>query len=401
MTMPAGPRYFYLSYMSAPSRDERFLGDPWIRRFYHELVGAIAAEPGDRLRLPGFADFTVRKPEDRPEHRRLALAGAEVFVALYSPDYLNSEELRKEREFFRQKLINVGRPADGDNVLPVLWSPLQSPAHSIDREQAELVAADVKAYTDNGLSALCRMRTYHNDYQAVLGRLARQIVSVAEGDPLRPIPSAVEPVDVPRSRLSEVPFLAVVLAPDQNGSSPDRAQSNGYFEARARHWQPFYHGPPIVTDVAAEVQRLRMPIEISEFSPGGNVFENAPGLLLIDPYIVAGPNGPEIVRAAVACLRSWIGVAIVADENSPSGGARELAGRVAAMFPDTANVTVFSTYDDWRTAIHTLVERLRRRYLMERPAYPPVGRPSPRPRLFEGRPPPDERSVDHPPRETE
>jgi hypothetical protein len=401
VTVPAGPRYFYLSYVSAPSRDERFLGDPWIRRFYHDLVGAIAAEPGDRLRLPGFADFTVRKPEDRPERRKLALAGAEVFVALYSPEYLNSEELRKERESFRQKLINGGRPADGRNVLPVLWSPLQSPAHATDREQAEMVAADVYAYTSNGLSALCRMRTYHNDYQAVLGRLARRIVSVADGAPLRPVPPAVEPVDVPRFRLSEVPFLAVVLAPDRSGGTPDRAQRHGYFEVRARQWRPFHHGPPIVLDVAAEVRRLRMPIEIGEFSPGGNVFESSPGLLLVDPYIVAGPNGPEIVRAAVACVRSWIGVAIVADENIPGGGARELAGRVADMFPETTNVTVFTDYHDWRIGIHTLVERMRRRYLLERPAYPPRGRPAQLPRLFEGRPPSDEKSGDHPARETE
>jgi hypothetical protein len=391
----AGARYFYLSYVPAPARDERLLGDPWVRRFFDDLNMAIDDQPGDRLRLHGFADFIVRRSEDRPRLRKIALAEAEVFVPLYSPDYLNREDLRKERESFRRKLINAGRSVDGDNMLPVLWTPLPSPAHVSEQARALTVAADLEAYAANGMSALCRMRTFHSEYQAVLSRLARHIVVTAERSPLSPAQPANEPVDVPASKPSEVPFLAVVIAPDRDEPPSDRTKLNGYFGTRVAHWRPFSNRSPIVDDVTAAVQRLRMPIEVGEFVPGEGQFADCPGVLMIDPYVVVTKNGPETLRAAVGCIRNWVGVAVIVDEGAAGQGAQptDLAERVIKMFPDAANVSTFTSHDDWRVGIHNLVDRMRRRYLDERPAYPPKGPPPPRPRLFEGRPP-DERPGD-------
>lgn len=393
-----GARYFYLSYVPAPAQEERFRGDHWVRRFYHDLNLAIDGQPGDRVRLQGFADFMVRRPEERPAQRKLALAEAEVFVPLYSPDYLNREDLRKEREAFRRKLISAGRSVHGENMLPVLWTPLPSPSHAADHERALAVAADIEAYRINGLSALCRMRTFHSEYQAVLNRLAGHIVATAERFPLRPAEPAPEPVDVPWSQPSEVPFRAVVLAPDRDEDPHHRAEQNGYFGARAHQWRPFGRHPAIVKDVAAAVQLLRMPIEVTEFVPGGGLFTHCPGLLLIDPHVVATRDGPETLRAAVESLRSWVGVAVIVDDSVPEHATRAagLVDRVAAMFPPGASLATFTNHDDWRTGVHTLVGRLRRRYLDERPVYPPKGQPPPRPRLFEGRPPPDERSDEQP-----
>ncbi|MEO3747887.1 TIR-like protein FxsC [Plantactinospora sp. B5E13] len=390
-TPAPGSRYFYLSYVAAPRQDDRTLGDHWVRRFYHDLNLAIDGRPGTRLRRQGFADFTVRRLEDRPEQKRIALAEAEVFVALYSPDYLNREDSRKEREWFRQRLVRAGRPIDGDNILPVLWTPSPAAVHAADQARALVLAAGVDVYAVNGMSALCRLQSFQAAYKDMLNRLAQHIVDTAEHHPLQPVEPAREPAEVPTSRPSEVPFLAVVIAPEQALVGADPAHLNGYVGARADRWRPFDGRPPVVDDVSTAVQRLRMPVEVRDFLPDTGLFEGCPGVLLIDPQVVETESGREVVRAAADCLRRWVGVVFIADESvrrrRPDGP--PLLERAVGLLPDAASPSIFTTHDDWRSGIHNLVQRMRRRYLDERPAYPPPGRPISRPRLWDSRLPPD------------
>ncbi|MGB2570974.1 TIR-like protein FxsC [Micromonospora citrea] len=384
----AGARYFFLSYVPPPTQNDRTLGDHWVRRFYHDLNLAIDGRPGARLRRPGFADFTVRPPEDRAEQKRTALAEAEVFVPLYSPDYLNRDDSRREREWFRQRLLRAGRPADGDNILPVLWTPSPAAVHAPDQARALAMAADVDAYAANGMSALCRLQIFQKAYKEVLGRLAQHIVDTAEQTPLQPAEPPSGPTDVPSTPTSEVPFLAVVIAPEQ---PPAPARLNGRPDTRADRWRPFRDRPPVVDDVADAVQRLRMPIDVRDFVPDAGLFRGRPGVLMIDPQVVETEDGTEAVRAAVDCLHSWVGVVVITDDSVPGRHSRRTAllDRAVAMFPATARPLTVTTYDDWRAGIHGLVDRMRRRYLDTRPAYPPPGRPISKPRLWEN-PPPDE-----------
>jgi hypothetical protein len=229
-----GARYYYLSYASTPRSEDRFAGDSWVRLFYRDLNTAINARPGERSRRPGFAEFTVDSPRERPGQRRIALAEAEVFLPLYSPDYLDSEESRKEREAFRQRMVSAGRPADGDNLLPVLWTPWPSTAHAVDRNRALSVAPNITAYADNGMSALCRLREFRNVYLEILGKLAQHIVDTAERSPVRPGALVPDPVDVPQPQPSAVPFLVVIIAPESVADASGRAQRNGYFGDRDR-----------------------------------------------------------------------------------------------------------------------------------------------------------------------
>jgi len=382
-----GARYYYLSYASAPKADERFAGDTWVRHFYHDLNAAIKEQPGDRLWLPGFADFMVEPPRDRPNQRKIALAEAEVFVPLYSPDYLNREELRKEREAFRRRIIAAGRSTEGDNLLPVLWVPCPSAAHATERAHALAIAAHTAAYADQGMSALCRHQLYRREYLEILGRLAQHIVDTAERSPIRPGALAQDPMDAPQPRLSAVPFLAVIIAPDSEKGRGDRAQRNGYFGARAGEWRPFNPGGPVIRDVETAVHRMRMPIKTTEFVPDPALFENCPGLIMIDPYLATTADGRETLRLAVACLRNWVSVAILVGTR---GGSTDAAvAQLTEQFRSAGNLVTFTNHDDWRIDIHNLVERTRRRFLDNRPAFPPSGPQSPKPRLFEGRPAPD------------
>lgn len=397
-TAASRARYFFLSYVPVLSLRDRIQGDHWVRRFYHDLNSAIADQPGPRLRRQGFADFTVRPHLDRLTEKRIALAEAEVFVPLYSPEYLDRAESTNEREAFRRKLINAGRPPDGENLLPILWNPLPASVHAGDRVRALAVAGESAAYVAHGMSALCRLQTYHRDYETVLRRIARHIVDTAERAPLgwpdlggldlgdpdlgRPEPEPVEP-SAPRP--SEVPFVTVVIAP---GSGV--AHHNGRVAARAERWQPFQGHQPVVTDVVAAVHRLRMPLEIREFAPGGGLFEGCPGLLVVDARIVAADGGHEVLRAAAECLRGSVGVAVLADSSAADHHAvgAVLLDEVLGILAVTATPVAFTSYEDWRAGVHGLVDRLRRRYLDETRVYPPRGPSTGRPRLSDGRRPP-------------
>lgn len=382
-----GARYYYLSYASAPRVDERFAGDPWVRRFYYDLNAAIKELPGERLWLPGFADFMVEPPRERPNQRKIALAEAEVFVPLYSPEYLDREEFRKEREAFRRRLVKASRPTEGENLLPVLWEPCRSASHAADQAHALSVAPDLTDYAEQGMSALCRLKIYLAPYREILGRLAEHIVDTAERSPMSPGAVVQDPVDAWQPRFSEVPFLAVIIAPETDEHRRDRAGRNGYFGSRTGEWRPFQHGGPVVRDVEAAVHRMRMPIRAAEFVPDPDLFANCPGLLMIDPYIVDTEDGRETLRHAVACLRGWVSIAILVDDNAPPHTAdSDVVKQVRAQF---SGADRFGNHEDWRIEVHSLVERARRRFLASRPAFPPAGPPPSRPRLFDGRPPPD------------
>ncbi|MBO4139369.1 hypothetical protein J5U46_04260 [Micromonospora tulbaghiae] len=383
-----GPPYFFLSYVPPPTHNDRTPGDHWVRRFYHDLNLAIDGRPGDRLRRQGFADFMVRPPDDRTERKRTALAEAEVFVPLYSPDYLNRDDSRREREWFRQRLLRAGRPPDGDNILPVLWIPSPAAVHAPDQARAVAMAADVDAYAANGMSALCRLQKFQHAYKEVLGRLAQHIVDTAEQTPLQPAEPPTGPTDLPSSPTSEVPFRAVVIAPEEPAEA---GRLNGRSDTHAGRWRPFRDRPPVVDDVTDAVQRLRMPIDVRDFVPDAGLFRGCPGVLMIDPRVVETPDGAEAVRAAVASLHRWVGVVVIIEDSAPGrrSHAAVLLDQAIAIFPAAARPLAITTYDDWRAGIHGLVDRMRRRYLEARPAYPPPGRPISKPRLWEN-PPPDE-----------
>ncbi|MEU7763285.1 MULTISPECIES: TIR-like protein FxsC [Micromonospora] len=389
-TLP-GPPYFFLSYVPPPTHNDRTPGDHWVRRFYHDLNLAIDGRPGDRVRRQGFADFMVRPPEARTERKRTALAEAEVFVPLYSPDYLNRDDSRREREWFRQRLIRAGRPPDGDNILPVLWIPSPAALHAPDQARAVAMAADVDVYAANGMSALCRLQKFQDAYKEVLGRLAQHIVDTAEHTPLQPAEPPTGPTDLPSSPTSEVPFRAVVIAPDQ---PVDPGRLNGRSDTHAGRWRPFRGRPPVIEDVTDAVQRLRMPIDVCDFVPDAGLFRSCPGVLMIDPLVVETPDGAEAVQAAVDCLHGWVGVVLISEDahHAHRSHAAGLLDRAVTMLSATTRPLKITTWDDWRTEIHDLVRRMRRRYLEAGPTYPPPGPPINKPRLWEN--PPSDEGVD-------
>ncbi|MFF5082059.1 TIR-like protein FxsC [Actinoplanes sp. NPDC000266] len=375
----ADARYFYLSYAPIPSPDDRLLGDHWVRRFFVDLNAAIDEQPGRRIRRPGFADFVVPPSEDRQAQRQRALTEADVLVPLYTPEYLNRHESRRERDWFRQRVVRAGRAPDGANILPVLWTPSPLRAHRAEQERALLIARDVEAYADSGLSALCRLLIYQGEYQKIVRRMARHIVETAASSPLQVSSPSAQPAVTPPPPV-DIPFRTVLITPDWAPTAGDVALANGYESLRSQ-WRPFPGQPPVVADIVLAVERLRMPARVHDFVPAGDLFEHCPGIIVIDTRVL-GTAGAAVIREAASCLRSWVGVVLIAD-----GPAGDQLDRVADHFPTHAGLLKVTAYDEWRSGINGLAHRMRRRYLDEHPAYPPPGRPTRRPRLWDSIPP--------------
>ncbi|MEE3918933.1 hypothetical protein V2I01_12355 [Micromonospora sp. BRA006-A] len=132
-TLP-GPPYFFLSYVPRRHTTTAPRATTGSAAYYHDLNLAIDGRPGDRVRRQGFADFMVRPPEADGTKTHRAGRGRGVRPAV-SPDYLNRDDSRREREWFRQRLIRAGRPPDGDNILPVLWIPSPAALHAPDQSR--------------------------------------------------------------------------------------------------------------------------------------------------------------------------------------------------------------------------------------------------------------------------
>jgi FxsC-like protein len=391
MSRPAAPGscYFFLSYAPPLPPRERIRGDYWERVFYHDLLTAVTRQTGLKPPLPGFAELTLPPGADRQEAVRDALAAAEVFVPLYSPDYLARPEQLSERASFRHKLVNAGQSPDGDHILPVLWSPLHTYGHLAEREHALVVAGDVDDYARNGMSVLCRVHAYRRSYADVLERVAARIVAVAEQTPLRPT-EAMPLIEVARPEPDEVPFLATFIAPTLSNLPAGNRESNGY-GAGFENWHPFPGSGPLADDVTDLVQRLHMPIEIREFRPDAGMFLNCPGLLVLDPWILTTASGPEIVRSALGCLQNWVGVVVVVDRSDPAfrDKGSKLLDEVVQILRTAASPATFTDAIGWRRGVPSLVERMRRRYLRDGPSFPPAGPPQAKPRLAD---PPTDRT---------
>ncbi|KUO18938.1 SAV_2336 N-terminal domain-related protein [Streptomyces dysideae] len=161
----------YLSYARAPVDDPlelEFFGD--LLRELQELVQGPV--------MP--ADFSegMHGDEDWQERMKDALAGAQVFVPLYSPDYFSSQRCGMEWDAFSRRQTEEGRLA----MVPVVWAP-------VPRAQLPRAVRGVpyrtwygggSGYPRDGLMSLYENKP--RDYRRLAGSIARHIVEVALGE---------------------------------------------------------------------------------------------------------------------------------------------------------------------------------------------------------------------------
>jgi FxsC-like protein len=368
--------------------------DHWVKVFYDDLCVAVKklARPNTGLDI-GFIDYQLPPGSDWKGALAGALGAAEVFIPLYSPGYLTRSWPLSERESFGRRISASTSKEAERHVIPVLWIPLPSPGEVPELTLALELGEGIPEYAVNGMRALRALSSYAERYATILRRLARRIVDLAERSPLGP-----SPAPVPGESTGRIPtdtrFVIAVLAPTVTDLPTDRQA--GAYGLRSAQWRPFVdtQALPIAEYAANVAERLGLPTQIVDFTTDGALLEERPGVLLIDPWIVAGQGGEARLSAAFEQLHEWVTPLVVVNQSDPqyAEGGAALSTRTTDMLMRAGahRVRRAREVDEFVQLMPALVSETRRQYLRNAAVFPPKGPDSERPRL---RP----RSVDVPP----
>lgn len=334
--------------------------DHWVRGFYEDLFEAVQHFAGNSTALDiGFGDFKDPGPERDAEIER-AISAARVFVPLYSPEYADSPPL--DRELFLERLRTAADGKTG-NVQPVLWAPLPPGRPFPDLASALDLARDVPEYPAYGLLAMCRLRAHAGNYRLIVRRLAEKIVETAEMS-VPVVESVRAPAEFHAPPPAAISFVVAVVAPTESRLPPGRPAA--CYGVRSTSWHPFRSRQELaVADYAALVaRRLMMPTRVVDFAASDNRLETSPGLILVDPWVLAYDDGRAIVRAAFEALRRWVTLVVIVNRHDPQYEAGlQLAAEVMRMGASVTNQQVIKEAEEFEQQIVRLIGRTRRHYL--------------------------------------
>ena len=240
------PYRFFFSY----ARENR---DPLLNRFYEDLCKEVTLTKFHNADQVGFFDGKDIQ-SGAPWRIELtdALQTAKTFVAICSPDYVNSEYCGKEFQFFREryrKYISAKKPPKAPRLIqPVLWG---APSGSLHQTLSDFQYTDDEypaVYAQEGLRYMMQLSDHENDYKRFVVRLARKLVDYSEEHTLpdaagTAVLDAVENAfAAQRQEASEGDgtsawFLFVAARPDEFPS--ERKATDRYKKRGGKEWKPF------------------------------------------------------------------------------------------------------------------------------------------------------------------
>ena len=254
--------------------------------------------------------------------------------------------------------------------MPVLWTPLLEEHDPPRYAEALDLGATEPDYAENGLRALLRIAPYHDSYEAVLRELALRIVTIAEEAPLAP--ATVPDIDEIESPFKPSDHLAgftiVVVAP--TASTAPKGRDRGSYGTASTDWRPFPEQELSLAEYARQVaERLDFKAEVTGFEkPAG------PGLLLIDPWLVAGSHGRQALEGAIAGLPPWVlPLQVISPAPHPRTEAlaqqvRDMLSAAGAMSTESSRRAGrgVSSLDQFVKLVPELVAEAERQYLRRR-----------------------------------
>ncbi|GAA1371500.1 FxsC protein [Catellatospora chokoriensis] len=373
--------YFFLSFSGSRATG----GDHWIRLFYRELsheVRSLATTSNDMN--VGFADFGASGHEGDNSVRQ-ALDGSRVLVQLYSPEYMDRSSARLQRAQFLQRVFHSVPDDIPHRLQPVLWLPMGASEHVSDLSRALELGWDIPEYARLGLETMRRLSTHRGSYELILSRLARRIVDAAErravAQDLPLPPSGMATADSP-----DTPFVIAVIAPTE--ASLPSSRHTAPYGLRSAMWRPYRSAHELsVAEYAAGIARsFRMPVRIVDFAVGDHLIETSPGVILVDPWILARPDGRSMFQTVTSIVNTSMSVLIVIDHTDPQYAPRgaELAREAMAALAGTHHQLAREARE-FEHLISRMVVRNRRQFLSAR--RPPDDSPT-RPHLTEAEAPP-------------
>jgi len=248
-------------------------------------------------------------------------------------------------------------------------------------------------YAENGLRALLRLRSYRPSYRAVVNRLAKQIVEIAEKEPIDPVePSRVPGIatmtSVVRHTAPLTTFDIEVAAPTAAVVSQDR-DLWAYGET-ATQWRPFSGQELPLAEYARQItERFDADARVSEVSVPANADQRRPGIIVIDPEFVSGENGRATLKAVAEKIPRWVMPLVVLGKPGEVR-TQELAAKAADILASAKALPTESarraargvqSLEDFVSIVPVLVAEAERQYLRYRHSRVPSPRSAGRPRL--------------------
>ena len=388
--------YFFLSYAHSPPLAQVLAGDPpeapdeWVSGFFADLSQAVSSRAGEDSRLaPGFFDRDIPVGSDWTAALTRALGTAQVLVPLYSPEYLTRSWSGREWACFEARLKSA-RVADPlSRFLPVLWIPVPADYRPRGLDEALSLAPESAArpYLENGLRAMLRLKPYRTSYEMIVARLAERIVRLAETAPIEP--SEVPDIDQMTSPFGaevDATVFAVVVAAPSLPAVPPGGDSEAYRNSGSE-WRPFGRNQelPLAEYAQLVAEQLDFAVMVTEIEKTGDLLNNAPGVVLIDPWYLAGKDQLEVFRDFTLQLPPWVLPVLVSD---PKAGpyleqAKALLGKshMSKSEPARRGLRGVTSLPDFVGLMPFLVAQAEREYLRRGPIQRPTARPGSRPRL--------------------
>jgi FxsC-like protein len=345
--------------------------DHWVSRCYDDLSAEVARLLGADPQRVGFVDYLAPTGADWKDVLTEKLGVAQVFVPLYSPGYFNKSWPIRERAAFLRRLDTVfpGTPDKARaHVIPVLWTPFPNWDRIPELNAAMSLGAGVAEYAENGLRALCKLRSFNDSYRKILGRLAQRIVDTTSHAELpRGRPVRIEDMPTREAPTTETPFVV------------------GLIGTTKPHWRPFgaAQDPPIAEYVANVAERLGLPAKIVDPVLELKAVDNSPSVLVVDPWVLARTSGEETLGRLAGHLHPWVTPIVVTDRHEArySGSGAEVVQRAADRLTALGAHRVYTAVDVEQVArlIPSAVSETRRQYLRHGSVRVPRG--SQRPRL--------------------
>jgi FxsC-like protein len=399
---------FFLSYARTPVYDpqQTYDADHWVRTFYGDLVQSVHEQlspPSDAT--PGFIDSNLLVGENWQREISRALAECRVFIALYSPRYFDTEHCGREWAAIEDRLASdraLSRPSSV-SLLPVIWAPVHLDRMPAAARRVQMLDAEVSSeqYRKYGVYGLIRLRRWRTEYQELVYRLSRQVVSRASA--VSPAPGPVHDYTTLRNAFaddswnSSVPRLRItVVAPTAENLPPSRDAR--YYGPRARDWRPFVpQTDRTLADACADVTTsvgFRPYVEdwSSQRPDRWAADEESPGLLLIDPWAVeADPAAADWLADFDRDGHESTAVLVAGgpdDAQSTEAWARLEEGlrermphRYGRTGPREHSLARVGSLQDLGRALPTVTSAAAKQFLRRATAHPPKGDAMARPRL--------------------
>jgi FxsC-like protein len=385
--------YFVLSYVHSnplPGYPEEN-PDRLVGALFNDLTAAVRRHASLRSGIvSGFYDQEISVGSDWKVSLSRALGGAQTFVPLYSVGYIAKSRPGREWACFHRRAELAGLADPRVRFVPVLWAPLPRAQDPPGLRDALALGSDMPGYTENGLRALLKIRSYRDSYRAVVNVLAKRIVVLAEESPIEPseVPDIDDLTSPFISERQHSVFAVETAAPTVQSVSVDR-DPRGYGQSSI-DWRPFPQQELPLAEYAKQViEQLDLTVAVGDIKTVPDPRTRGPGIILIDPWFIADDNGRSALASAVRSLPRWVLPLLILDQPDDTR-VQELAGQVREILMEAGALSTdasrrgargVNSLEDFVSIVPVLVAEAERHYRNYRSGQIPAPRSASRPRL--------------------